>query len=418
MGRVANTIAEIIAEQGTPPAAVLDHLGRARYCEHPITLKGLGINKTTGEVSERKTYVTCGSRRRSKCVACSDVYSRDAYTVASSGWQEGISYAWITLTAPGREVFGCQHHTFAGRDGKRRCTPKRKCPGCGKDVPPCKRFHKPGDPLIGVPVCDCFDYEKAAAFNTAVPALWVKTMRRLNDEFGEDGRLPFLKVAEWQRRGLVHIHVLVRGIEDTERVLSAVRAARAEGFAWGENSKVEIIAPHDVNRAKEAFRYIVKYATKSVADHRDREAPALRLHLAKLRHTAQIASEGSARVAAARGDGLGFGGHVLTKSHAWGTTFKAIRDARQEFAAKNGSGEGFEWSWWVAGRGYTFDTAEHASRAALLQREVRRRLVLGPAPPLPAESRRWVGSVETDDGCEVVWLCPDGSLTETYLLAA
>ena len=84
------------------------------------------------------------------------------------------------------------------------------------------RRHDNGDPLIGQPLCgDCFGYNSAVLFNASVPALWDQTVqatrRQLAAATGLSQRalrqhacVSFGKVIEYQHRGLVHVHAVIR----------------------------------------------------------------------------------------------------------------------------------------------------------------------------------------------------------------
>ena len=76
--------------------------------------------------------------------------------------------------------------------------------------------------LVGTPLClDCYDYEGAVLQNAHTPELWRRTMiytqRQLAAVLGRTQadadravRLSFCRVAEFQRRGVVHLHAVVR----------------------------------------------------------------------------------------------------------------------------------------------------------------------------------------------------------------
>ena len=82
--------------------------------------------------------------------------------------------------------------------------------------------HDAEDQLIGEPLCpDCFDYPGAVLWNAHVPRLWERTSLQLyrqvagsagigTSELRKLARLSYIKVVEFQRRGLVHLHVVVR----------------------------------------------------------------------------------------------------------------------------------------------------------------------------------------------------------------
>jgi hypothetical protein len=80
------------------------------------------------------------------------------------------------------------------------------------------RRHAPDDPCLGEPLCTaCFDYEGAVAWNNVLGELWRRTTiylpRQLAALLGvtqkrlhELVRVSYVKVAEYQTRGLVHVH--------------------------------------------------------------------------------------------------------------------------------------------------------------------------------------------------------------------
>ncbi len=86
----------------------------------------------------------------------------------------------------------------------------------------CSRRHVDTDPAIGTPLCvDCFDYRGAILWNADSSRLWNRTFQHVRrrlaltqnlalEDFSHHARLSYLKVAEFQRRGLVHFHVIVR----------------------------------------------------------------------------------------------------------------------------------------------------------------------------------------------------------------
>jgi hypothetical protein len=86
----------------------------------------------------------------------------------------------------------------------------------------CLDRHTDGDPRIGQALCpDCYDYEAAALWNANLGALWRRTITYLPRELAALGglsvaalrsqvRVAYAKVAEFQSRGSVHIHAVIR----------------------------------------------------------------------------------------------------------------------------------------------------------------------------------------------------------------
>jgi hypothetical protein len=106
---------------------------------------------------------------------------------------------------------------------------------------------------------------------------------------------------------------------------------------------VQILGHGDEGVAKVAT-YVAKYATKSssedprldgrIASLRDLEARALPAHLHQMAATAlELDAEPALRHLhlARHAHRLGFGGHFLTKSRGYSTTFAALREARTQW---------------------------------------------------------------------------------------
>ena len=240
---------------GASAGALLDLATRADFhrwetqlaatgnCANPIRLQGRidAIDRASGEA--RTMYdtdhepgsvllVACGNRREHVCPACSQVYKNDARQIIRSGLTGGKGTpdtvathpcVFATLTAPG---FGPVHTTRTGRRGRqlpcrpRRDATQRRCPH-GRDIS-CRRTHPPDDPRLGQPMCpDCYDYTGHILFNAYAPELWrrftIYLPRQLARLTGitqkalrQQVRVRFVKVAEYQARGLVHYHAIIR----------------------------------------------------------------------------------------------------------------------------------------------------------------------------------------------------------------
>ena len=210
-------------------------------CRRPVRLRGRvdAMNHETGEL--RRVYSTdvepdetllkcCGNRREAVCPSCAETYRADAYQLVAAGLRGGKGVPesvaehpmlFVTLTAPS---FGPVHSRRASADGTvRRCRPRRKAPVCRHGVRlSCGEVHDEDDPRLGEPLCsDCFDYEHAVLWNAMAPELWRRTsiqiprelarLRGLTQkELRERVRVSYIKVAEYQRRGALHFHLVVR----------------------------------------------------------------------------------------------------------------------------------------------------------------------------------------------------------------
>jgi len=428
-----------VSREGELRAALAEVQG-AGLCSHPVRLFGTHVDGSTGELRPGRLTVACKDRRRSVCPACSKRYQADAWHLVAAGLRGGKGVpetvvdhpnVFVTLTAPS---FGPVHSRPGDRAASAPCHPRRRAVTCPHGVVlTCTRRHPVGDRVLGEPLCaGCFDYEGAVLWNAKVPELWRRTTVALVRALAKEqhtseaalrraARISFVKAAELQRRGLVHLHVVVRldgpdgpgsaplvpiDADELAAVVCRVAAsvsvpspgspARAR-TRWGTELDVRILGGDDGDADPVAIAaYTAKYATKSAADahgpaHRLRhlgelERLGLRPHPATLVRTAwalggrpELAALGLRRHAHA----FGFPGHVLTKSRAYSTTFGALRGARANFAHRDetdsddDSGDvdsafdddigaldrAFDGAWRYGGRGYEHPDAERLAEA-------------------------------------------------------
>jgi replication initiator protein RepSA len=210
------------------------------YCSRPVRLRGQ-VEVCDGYGRRRQVWTTdgepdgllrkaCGNRREAVCGPCAERYRCDTYHLVAAGLRggEGIPESvtghpalFATLTAP---TFGVVHAHIVGPDGQPlRCHPRRDRPVCRHGVViSCSRVHGPDDPCLGEPLCpDCFDYESAVTWNNLLGELWRRstiylprklaklagiTQKRLHEQV----RVSYVKVSEYQHRGLVHLHTVIR----------------------------------------------------------------------------------------------------------------------------------------------------------------------------------------------------------------
>ena len=385
------------------------HAARAHGCVRPVRLRGssVTVDSRTGAVVESfdtadlpdaVLYKPCGTRRASVCPACAERYRWDAYHLIASGLRGGKGVpesvtahpaTFLTLTPPS---FGIVHTRpdRAGQPGGQRrlgpCRPRRDRPVCPHGRPmSCGVVHGDGDTRTGTPLClDCYDHTHQIAWNAFVPKLWTRTMdtvkrelRRLSRQRGgTPARLRYAKVAEFQARGAVHLHALIRldgtDLDDPDAVLPPpawataellngllVDAARAtairtpphpdrpDGWViqWGEHVRPLTVArglPGAEVTEQHVAGYLAKYATKATepAGHLSTRltASTVRLYANPERHTGRLVAAAWDLGRPEAGDSwsrlrpwahmLGFGGHFATKSRAYSTTFGALRAAR------------------------------------------------------------------------------------------
>jgi len=305
-------------------AHALAHVGN---CVRPIQLVGSSrtIDRTTGEVlgtfeSDQAPMgvlmTPCGNRRASACPACSRVYARDTFELIRAGVVGGKTvpaqvssapWLFVTLTAPS---FG---HVHVHRDG-RACRPRSadRVETCPHGVRlSCGRKHGEDDSIVGAPLCeDCYDWTSLVVWQWWAPELWRRTtiaLRRAlasrldvkERDLRSRAALQFAKVAEYQARGLVHFHVLMRldgsdgpgstapldGDEFSQLVSETVPTVAflapptdehdAERLLrWGVQLDVRVVnaggeAHHSDGLSPEQVAgYLAKYATKDAGDLR------------------------------------------------------------------------------------------------------------------------------------------------------
>jgi hypothetical protein len=373
----------------------LHEIKRHRYCVRPVLLRGATCDAngqviwSTAAEPEGLWRKPCGNRREALCAPCAEVYRQDAFQLVSSGLcggkgvpetVAGHPLLFVTLTAPS---FGAVHTCAAGTDGRpRRCRPRRDDPRCVHGQPlSCGLVHNEFDPCVGEPLCrECFDYSGAVMWNNLIGELWRRTTiylpRQLAQLTGvtqkrlrEQVRVSYVKVAEYQRRGLVHLHVVVRLdrampayrrdevrppdaqfttdlLEQAVRVTVAAVAAPAPAevgggtVTWGPQLDVKHIAAGAMD-AGSCAGYLAKYATKAteqaggvlhrVSQNHVEDLP-VREHVREfIREAFALAGVvGPGRRLAATAHTFGVRGHTLSKSRRYSTTFKALRAAREQ----------------------------------------------------------------------------------------
>ncbi|PPI53115.1 replication initiation protein [Rathayibacter toxicus] len=380
------------------------------YCANPVRLVGSSrvVDARSGEVvssyesatePDGITYVRCGNRRAVRCPSCRHEYKGDMWhlvVAGAVGGSKGIPapagvgahpLIFVTLTAP---TFGAVHAVKKpGRGGTVRCRPRSDKKLCPHGRPTwCMAVHSPDSRIAGEPLCyECYDYVGQIAWQWHSPELWrrftIVLRRRLAQALGLSEtaarqlvRVQFAKVAEFQKRGLIHFHALIRLDGDptdedafpspavdlsAERVTAiAIESASAVSLVadpmvtgdpalllrFGKqcDARVVVRGGGDVegelsDRAVAA--YIAKYATKATEDVDPEAASAgQRPHIANLKRTiddlASLSHRGSVEddpyALLGKWVGmLGFRGHFATKSRRYSTTLGKLRSARRNW---------------------------------------------------------------------------------------
>ncbi len=390
-------------------------------CSNPIRIRTVGNNP----LNSKTLLVACKDRRGSVCPACSHTYKGDAWQVVSSGISGGKGvpievaghpFVFVTLTAPS---FGPVHREATiGSPVCRHGGGDRCVHGVAAS---CDARHEPGDPMCGQPICgECFDYEGAVVWNANLGLLWANTFKRLVRAINTDAksadqvRVSYARAVEFQKRGLVHLHVVMRsdaksdgsvpdGVGEADMIAAIGRVSMESSatcpiskrvLRWGERMTVTPIEvavdtsgedEEQEDRYLAIASYIAKYATKT-ADaggalayriRSDRQVEQLRVngHYKRLVATAwELGKDRRYQVLGLKRSAnmFGYRGHILTKSRHYSTTFGALRQRRIDYC-RNGHMEQPEGSYEYAGRGYdrpsTSRFAYEVAKAATAPRE-------------------------------------------------
>jgi hypothetical protein len=246
----------------------------------------------------------------------------------------------------------------------------------------CAEKHAPDDDRLGEPLCpDCYDYTGSVLFNAYAPELWrrfTSTLRRTlarqagltNKALAAQVRVSYAKVAEYQRRGVVHFHAVIRldgpagpttappgwatlglltaAIDQAVRIVSVVTPAApgvaARTLAWGREHDTRPITTTGELTDTKVAGYVAKYATKAAEctgtlDRRITAADRLadlpirdhaRRHIAECIRLSKLSQLSDLRLAA-WAHMLGFRGHFSTKSRAYSVTVGALRADRAAY---------------------------------------------------------------------------------------
>ncbi|MFE7037978.1 replication initiator protein RepSA [Streptomyces atratus] len=365
-----------------------DQIRRTGGCSDPIHLTGwtLTKDKTTGETLHHYSTETepggrlrlaCGNRRASRCPSCAWTYAGDTYHLIRAGLAgddrrdvpasvRDHPRVFATLTAPS---FGPVHNR-----------PERGACRCGSR-------HSVDAPELGIALDpETYDYAGSVLFNNHAGDLWMRFTTRLRREIAaragltqaelkEAARLSYGKVAEFQKRGAIHFHAVMRidgpdgpgtpppSWATVDLLTDAIRAAAqhnytsvsapvaddqpARTFRWGTQLDVRPVAAFgdgsDVTEQAVAS-YVAKYATKAAEntgtlDRRIGELSELDRHgvpdharrlIAACHLLDPLYPERRLRAWAHM---LGFRGHFSSKSRRYSTTLGELRQARADFRA-------------------------------------------------------------------------------------
>ncbi|MFJ3022517.1 replication initiator protein RepSA [Streptomyces tendae] len=365
-----------------------DQIRRTGGCSDPIHLTGwtLHKDKTTGATLHHYTTavepggrlrLACGNRRASRCPSCAWTYAGDTYHLIRAGLAgddrrdvpatvRDHPRVFATLTAPS---FGPVHN----RPDHGTCR-------CGTQ-------HAPDAPELGTALDPAtYDYAGAVLFNNHAGQLWQRFTTRLRRELAARAgltrreladrvRVSYGKVAEFQKRGALHFHAVIRldgpdgpgtpppAWATVVLLADAIHAAAAHSyttvsvpaagdqparsFCWGTQLDVRPVKAFgdgfDITEQAVAS-YVAKYSTKAAEntgtlDRRIGELAELDRHQVP-DHTRRLitACRDLDRLYPDRrlwawAHMLGFRGHFSSKSRRYSTTLGALRQTRADYRA-------------------------------------------------------------------------------------
>ncbi|MEU5545514.1 replication initiator protein RepSA [Streptomyces sioyaensis] len=365
-----------------------DQVRRTGGCSDPIHLTGwtLTRDRTSGETLHHystesepggRLRLACGNRRASRCPSCAWTYAGDTYRLIRAGLAgddrrdipatvRDHPRVFTTLTAPS---FGPVHNR-----------PDRGVCRCGTQ-------HRTDDATLGTALDpETYDYAAAVLFNNHAGDLWQRFTTRLRRELAaragltqrhlnKSVRLSYGKVAEFQKRGALHFHAVIRidgpdgpgtpppAWASVDLLIESIRAATTHSytsvttpatgdqptrtFRWGTQLDVRPVKAFgdgsDITEQAVAS-YVAKYATKAAEttgtlDRRIGELAELDRHQVP-EHTRRLITACKAldplypdRRLWAWAHMLGFRGHFSSKSRCYSTTLGELRAARADFRA-------------------------------------------------------------------------------------
>ena len=222
------------------------------YCRRPVRLRGRVDSLDARQARSWPSYSTehepdgtllkcCGNRREAVCPSCARTYRGDAFQLVASGMRGGKGVpetvaehpmVFLTLTAPS---FGPVHSRRVVDGKARRCRPRRDgevCPhgvvarvqrGPRRGRPAARRAALPG--VLRLRARGAVERARAravAAHRDPAPAR-ARAAAAASARSGCGVRVSYVKVAEFQRRGALHFHCVLRldGVERGRRARGA-----------------------------------------------------------------------------------------------------------------------------------------------------------------------------------------------------
>jgi hypothetical protein len=366
------TVRGLIARASDPKRERwLQQVRRTGACRHPVQLRGIVVSGeervySTVDEPDGALMVRCGNRREACCPSCAHEYRGDMWQLVYAGLAGGRKgvpeqvaehpQVFASLTAPS---FGAVH---SRPDNGQPCR--------------CGQRHEADDPELGAATDPAIRLRRRGAVELARPRAVEplhhragprgrRTGRTQRARWRKQVRIAFAKVAEFQARGLVHFHAIVRldGAEDRatapgmlvspaelcDAIRKAAGRADLDGDAgdgetidarFGEQLHTRVLAGAEDGRELnpgQVAAYVAKYSCKASHEQitsrdtdpdrwRERGVPEQLVQMAAA--ALRLSERCGLRTLGRWVHMLGFRGHFVTKSRRYSITLGELRAAR------------------------------------------------------------------------------------------
>lgn len=239
----------------------------------------------------------------------------------------GHRFYFVTLTAPS---FGAIHRVPKTKD-----TPQGACK--------CGQVHQHGDPLRGTPLnIRGYRYGNQAKWNQAASELFRRTVR-YTEELLPDMEWAFAR--EWQLRGALHFHGIVRIPMEYEepkvwQALQRMRTYSFGNFSWGAEFDMQRITSDSATGSVRYMAKVVSYSAKQqgdvglISEERQRHYTRLDWNAARL-VCGRRGCKGDGTCQGSMHRSFGFAGQMITRSRKWslaGLTGVTLIEERKQYA--------------------------------------------------------------------------------------
>ena len=288
-------------------SGIVDVVARAeldagRWCENP--------RKNAGK------WARCGSLDWASCRYCAGLSTLYVKKIIDDGLNyENHTYYFLTLTAPS---FGKVHSFLKGDNTMCVCGEKHN-----------------DNALAGVPIdLKHYKYRQQIEFNKNSSELFRYSAQKFARVLGMKS-VPWCAVREYQQRGALHFHIIVRVPADVpetkvNKAFIAMRKQHFNGFTWGRSADIQRVN----NDASNTVRYLSKlvgYSVKSLGKSANLLSNQQRDFYSRLDDCARQLGY-SDRVV----NGFGYGGQLFSQSKTWGTkTKRSLKDEAMVWAKEN-----------------------------------------------------------------------------------